>query len=94
VTDPQPTVGGVLPQPGAAEPQSAQPEQRTAQPRDHVAQPGDMAQPGDVVTQLESAADRLRSADGLDTMPLTELAEQLAALHGQLQAALSELDRT
>jgi len=87
VTDPQQTAVGVPPQPGAAGPQTAQSGQ--------AAQPGDVAaQPGDVVAKLESAADRLRSADGLDTMPLTELAEQLAALHGQLQAALSELDRT
>ena len=54
------------------------------------------AQPAatDLVRQLESVAARLDSADQLDSMPLTDVAEQLAVLHGQLQSALSELDRT
>jgi hypothetical protein len=48
----------------------------------------------DVVTQLELVAARLDSAEQLDPMPLADLAEQLAALHDQLQTALGELDRT
>ena len=51
-------------------------------------------QASDVTAQLESVAARLDNADQLDSMPLTELAEQLAALHDRLQSALSELDRT
>lgn len=82
VTDPQSTAGTV---PAAETVPAAV---------DAAAQRGSAAQPGDVVARLESAAERLRSAEDLDTIPLTELAEQLAALHGQLHAALSELDRT
>jgi hypothetical protein len=48
----------------------------------------------DLVAQLEAVAAQLDSTDQLETMPLTELAEQLTDLHSQLQGALSELDRT
>jgi hypothetical protein len=59
-------------------------------------EPDVAAQPeaADVVAELEWLAARLDSAEQPDSMPLTELAEQLAALHNRLQSALSELDRT
>lgn len=68
----------------------------TEHPETPDPQPEVAAQPeaADVVAELEWLAARLDSADQLEPMPLTELAEQLAALHTRLQSALSELDRT
>lgn len=48
----------------------------------------------DPVARIEAATAQLSSAEHCEAVPLTELAEQLAALHQQLQSALSELDRT
>ncbi len=48
----------------------------------------------DPVGRIEAALAQLGSVERCEAVPLTELAEQLAALHEQLQSALSELDRT
>ncbi|MFL6162684.1 MAG: hypothetical protein ACJ74U_10670 [Jatrophihabitantaceae bacterium] len=45
------------------------------------------------VAQIEAAIASLGEPEQSDAVPLTELAEQLAALHSQLHGALSELDR-
>jgi hypothetical protein len=98
VTDPQPAARAAT-QPGDA----VQPND-TAEPND-IAQPNGTAQPwstaqpeqqpDDVVASIAAATAWLGDAERSDTeLPLTELAERLTALHGHLQGALSELDRT
>lgn len=46
------------------------------------------------MARIEAATAQFGSAEQCEAVPLTELAEQLAVLHEQLQCALSELDRT
>ena len=97
VTDPQSTARAAT-QPWDAAPEDTAEPNDTAQPKD-TAQPGDTAQPeqqpDDVVAWIEAATGWLSDAERSDTeLPLTELAERLTTLHGQLQGALSELDRT
>ncbi len=71
-----------------------QPASASAQPSGAAPRSADTVVPSDdVVADIEAAAARL-DAELSDTMPLTELADRLTALHGQLQSALRELDRT
>ena len=89
MTDPQPS-GLITAQPNAAVGSTAQ-QPEGVQPYG-FAQPDDQA--GEIIARIESATARLGSVEHSDGLPLTELAAELAALHGQLQSALSELDRT
>ena len=47
----------------------------------------------DPVALIEAATEQLGDPAQSEVVPLTELTERLMALHGQLQSALSELDR-
>lgn len=46
----------------------------------------------DALPAIQAAVAELAAPDGLAELPLTELASRLTALHGQLQAALTDLD--
>lgn len=47
----------------------------------------------ELVQQIETAVAELGRPEDTDQIGLSELAEQLAALHSGLQGALTELDR-